>query len=104
MYKLSPAVATQVAESLTSNLRGIASDSGWPTEAVESLSVIYRDGEVIVDVEDSKRDLVNQLEYGTEDMGPNSVTRKFKAAMPDIITPFILEDMSASLEENVSKL
>jgi hypothetical protein len=72
---------SQTAVPLTKELRSAALKSGWPKEAVRSLSVHFNEGEFAIKYPDHVKGLVEDLEYGTEDTPPSAVIRQFSNRM-----------------------
>lgn len=97
-------IYSRAARELTAVLQRMADEAGWSGDATGALSVAANGEELSVVVEKAKEPLVNCLEYGTEEMPPKPVLRKFKANLPVLITPFILEDLEQSLDEGAFKV
>lgn len=84
-----PELATQLKPVLQSSLRGYASDAGWPSEAISALSIEMVNEDLEVHIADNMSDQVNALEYGTADTPPAPAIRKFNAALPSLISPYL---------------
>lgn len=67
----------QIITQLTPKLRNMASDAGWPIEIVQSLTLIYSGGHIVVDYPKELSSQIEDLEYGTVGTPPNSVIRTF---------------------------
>lgn len=86
----------QIITQLTPKLRNMASDAGWPSEIVESLSLVYSGGSIVVDYPKEFSQKIEDLEYGYADAPPNSVIRTFslryESEAYNFITDLIGED------------
>ena len=76
---------------LTQEVRSMATTAGWPIEASSALEVIEADGDLTVKILDHATDLVNKLEYGTDEVSPNPVIRKFTSQLDDRIQDHLHE-------------
>lgn len=97
-------VAVKAAMPLTKSLQEMALTSGWPQEVSAAISVVVKNGDLDIKVEEKFQDTVDRLEYGTYDHVPNPVIRKFKAALPALLEPFISEVFTSKSGELVDAL
>lgn len=69
---------TALAQDLTIELRKKAIDAGWPTNVITVLSIIFKDGSLIVDYPPALENKIEDLEYGSGKNPPHSVIRAFQ--------------------------
>lgn len=82
----------------------MAADAGWPENVVRDLSVIVKDGKLVVSYPRSITKQVQDLEYGTEVEAPRPVIRRFEYALPDIIQPYLEKELESRMTEVVNSL
>lgn len=73
---------TATARKMTADLRRRAYEAGWPSEAGRSLEVRHDQGHFEVAFPEQARELVETLEYGTQEKPPTAVLRKFVTRIP----------------------
>lgn len=86
---------------LTKSLHIWAKKSGWPERVIESMSVIYKDGSIVVNYPEDTANEIESLEYGGGGgvyVMPNAVIRPFtyRAAseINDAIADAIVDEIS----------
>lgn len=97
-------LAKASSQSLTEKLREMALLVGWPADAVDALSVVEEDGDLQIKIDDEMRQTVDELEYGTHEHVPSPVLRRFKADLPRLLEPFIIDMFSSKSDELVNAI
>lgn len=92
------AAAVDLADYMTTQLRDNAVRSGWPTEAIEGVSVAFTGSSVALQVRDGAKDAVLTAEYGTQMVRPNAVIRQTANSSNDFEKIFI-SSLDARLKE-----
>lgn len=80
--------AEALAQDLTVELRRKATDAGWPSSVIIVLSVIFKDGLLVIDYPESMVNKIEDLEYGSESTPPNSVLRAFQNRIGETLKEF----------------
>lgn len=91
LTEITQAAGITTASKLTSELRGKAISQGWPAEAARGVSVVFSGGAFDIKIASSVDDLVQTLEYGTEDTPPNPVIRSFSLRSQRTEKAFVAE-------------
>lgn len=98
LNELSEQAAQELLRPLTKELRLLALSSGWPAEAIKSLTVALDDTYTLyVDYPEDIRETVENLEYGDINGLPNAVIRPFIFRAPKIIEEYIKASMLQEL-------
>ena len=77
-------VRMQVADRLTTQLRDLAGKAGWPSSVIAAMSVRGLGDSWEVTVAPRAKEIVSDLEYGTQTSAPNPVLRRFASQMGQI--------------------
>ena len=83
--------AYYMAPPLTARLQKMATDSGWPLQVANSLTMTFDGNELFVDQPPALKEMVDDLEYGKGSTAPNSVIRALKNRCDDIVRDVYLE-------------
>jgi hypothetical protein len=88
---ISAEVAAELVEELNADLKDSATNAGWPSRIVSSLSVKKLDGSIYIDYPSVVSNEILDLEYGTETTQPSAVMRKFKNRNADKIAKLTVD-------------
>lgn len=83
--------ASAIAPPLTARFKQLASESGWPQQVVESLSISFDGNDLSADYPQGLKQIVEDLEYGKGASRPNSVIRSLKYRADDIVKDVYME-------------
>lgn len=79
LVKLAEDTAEDTAKFITEDLKGLAGKHGWDAKSINGVSVNYENSTFSIDVDAAVKNDVSRLEYGTEDVPPTAVFRKYGA-------------------------
>ena len=91
--------ANTVAQTLTIELRKKATDAGWPVNIVIALSVVVKDGTLVIDYPDVLAKKIEDLEYGSEAVPPHSVLRAFQNRISSHLKEFYTRKVDELMTE-----
>jgi phosphoribosylformylglycinamidine (FGAM) synthase PurS component len=91
LTEITKTAAAVAASNLTAKLRAQALSQGWPSEAAKGVRVVFSGKSFEIKISSSAEDLVQTLEYGTEDTPPNPVIRSFSLRSQKIEQEFVTE-------------
>lgn len=89
------AVDSEFTDNLTTQVRTMAVNSGWPSEVAENLTVRVVEGDVALSYTDP--DTVESWEYGTGERPPMPVIRKFLNHADELHSPQYSEHVYETL-------
>lgn len=69
----------------------MAYDAGWPQNIVESLTLAYSAGNIVIEYPESVAPVLEDLEYGNSGTPPNAVLRPFTLRYESEAAKFISE-------------
>lgn len=104
LSSVSYSAAVKASQSISSSVQELAANSGWPEGIVNQLSVIVKEGQLIVNYPASISKEIQDLEYGTEVHPPKPVLRKFEYMLPDLLQPYLEKELDSRMSEVVSSL
>lgn len=101
---VSHSAAVKASQPLSTVLKDMAREAGWPEEVVNHLSVVTKDGNLTPYYPGHVEKTVNDLEYGTEIEPPKMVLRKFNYNLSDLMQPYIAKELESRMSEVVGAL
>lgn len=66
---------------LSGELRSSAASAGWPANIAQFMTVEMKNNSIEITYPDEFRDVIHELEYGTETRRPTAVIRRFMNRM-----------------------
>jgi hypothetical protein len=88
---------------LTQSFHIWAKKSGWPEKVIDSMSVTYKDGSIVIDYPEENADEIHSLEYGGGGgvyVMPNAVIRPFTYRAASQINDAIAEAALSDIAES----
>ena len=93
---LAEEAAKDTANVISDDLKSIATQHGWDSEAVNSIEVKYSNGEFSINIQPEQEQNVMNLEYGTEATFPTAVLRKYGSNTKSA-EKFFIKDLSSKV-------
>jgi hypothetical protein len=96
LVELAEEAAKDTASIISDDLKALATQHGWDSEAVDAIKVNYSNGDFSIDVEPEQENKVMTLEYGTETTSPTAVFRKYGSNTKDA-EKFFIKNLSSKV-------